>query len=367
MKIKNILVAAFAVTALLSSCSKDTPSPDEGRKDARLSVVVKASTTLSSQLKATDNEELTGESNINNIVVMQFTEDGSELLAPVYQQDLSVSGSATVTDIPAKSGMAKIVILTNVPSGAFNSATSYSQMQSILASLSDQKTSSLTMSCQTITTTEPLEVGDNYIGYSSVTNINGINTPIEVTRLAARIDLKSFATNFGGSVLAGRTVRVESVSLQNIKTGSAYFSENYWGRIMAGNDWSTSETITINKEVSDGSPLNALVLRKYVMENLGSDDLGTIAPSRPTQLRIRATLLGTSEYKAVTKDFWATVNLNGVVQVGKEHKYIKRNYVYRVNITFGRNSFDSIEEMGALDVKVEVVGWGPVTQDVEIE
>ena len=36
-----------------------------------------------------------------------------------------------------------------------------------------------------------------------------------------------------------------------------------------------------------------------------------------------------------------------------------------MNITFGPNSFEILD--GVLDVKVEVVGWGPVSQDVEIE
>lgn len=366
MKIKNILAAMFSVITLLSSCSKD--SPEEDLKDTRLSVAVKASTLT----KAVDNEELNGESNINSITVIQFTEDGSQLLAPLFQQKLSDNGSSTVTNIPSQSGMAKIVIITNIPDNAFQGVTSYKQMQEVLASLSDQRINNLTMSCEVINTKEPLIAGDNFIGYSSVENIksdrypDGINSPIEVTRLVARIDLKSLNTNFAGSPLAGRRVRVESVSINNIKTSSAYCSENYWGRVMAGDNWSTSEEVAVNKVVSDNSPVSELILRNYVMENLGSDDDGTVAPERPTQLHIRATLLGTSGYKEVTKDFVATVNLNGIVQVGKEHKYLKRNYVYRVNITFGKNSFELIEEQAALDVQVEVVGWGPVSQDVEI-
>ena len=63
---------------------------------------------------------------------------------------------------------------------------------------------------------------------------------------------------------------------------------------------------------------------------------------------------------------------------GYNHNYVKRNYVYRLNVTFGDTSFDGNHEKdpnipipprpttGDLDVQVEVVNWGQVSQDVEI-
>ena len=103
--------------------------------------------------------------------------------------------------------------------------------------------------------------------------------------------------------------------------------------------------------------------------------------ANPTQIVINATLLASTGYQAETKEFAATINENGVVLKGEAHKYVKRNYIYRLNISFGPNSFEGIEEdepvpptpptppvptTGELDVQVEVVGWGPVNQEVEI-
>ena len=78
-----------------------------------------------------------------------------------------------------------------------------------------------------------------------------------------------------------------------------------------------------------------------------------------------------------TKIFTAVINRNGLDR-GYNHNYVKRNYVYRLNVTFGDTSFDGDHEKdpnipipprpttGDLDVQVEVVNWGQVNQDVEI-
>ena len=82
-------------------------------------------------------------------------------------------------------------------------------------------------------------------------------------------------------------------------------------------------------------------------------------------------------YEAETKIFTAVINRNGLDR-GYNHNYVKRNYVYRLNVTFGDTSFDGDHEKdpnipipprpttGDLDVQVEVVNWGQVSQDVEI-
>lgn len=362
MKIKNILLGGLMIVVALSSCSKDSDgdSPNNKTGDARLTISLQAS---GAGTKA-DNEELSGEANINNVSVLQFNESGSALQIEPYFTEVSGNGSITLPDIPASSGMAKIVIVTNTVGNPFANVTSYSQMQALLAQLADQKRDNLTMSSEVISTVKPLVAGDNYLGYSSVSkeeNINNINTPLEVTRLAARLDLNGIYTDFSASVLEGRTVRVEEVSVINTKTSSHFFSEGYWGVVMDNTkNYGQIAPVTLNRDIYDGNPITGVILRGYVMENDGKD--------LPTQLRVRATLLANDQYLAETKTFTATVNLSGVLIQGVAHKYVKRNHVYRLTLTFGKNSFDPIlNPMAELDVKVEVVAWGPVTQDVEIE
>ena len=77
--------------------------------------------------------------------------------------------------------------------------TSYAGLEAALCQLSSQEQDNLTMSSRVIETEESLVAGDeNYIGYESIgkNNINGISTPLELTRLAARLDVVGIKTNF---------------------------------------------------------------------------------------------------------------------------------------------------------------------------
>ena len=93
---------------------------------------------------------------------------------------------------------AQIVIVSNTPENSLAGVTSYSDFESKLAQLADQSQSNLVMSSPVITTQAPLVKGDNYLGYASMgsENINGIAEPVEITRLAARLDLVNVKTDF---------------------------------------------------------------------------------------------------------------------------------------------------------------------------
>ena len=177
MKIKNIMAVGLSLF-VLASCSKDSqPVNVEDLKDATLDIKVKASAPGSSLKVGGDENALEGETNINNIAVLSFTPDGSQILADPYWTDgMSASGGeATVLNVPTKATNAMIAILANVPANAFSGVVSYSDFQNRLAQLSDQSQSNLAMSAQVITSNDRLEEGDNYIGYSTQTNINNIS------------------------------------------------------------------------------------------------------------------------------------------------------------------------------------------------
>ena len=135
------------------------------------------------------------------------------------------------------------------------------------------------------------------------------------------------------------------------------------------NHLGNSDATALNRDIANGSPINDTPYVHYVMENDGSE--------APTEIQVRATLLETDTYEAETKIFTAVINRNGLDR-GYNHNYVKRNYVYRLNVTFGDTSFDGDHEKdpnipipprpttGDLDVQVEVVNWGQVSQDVEI-
>ena len=139
--------------------------------------------------------------------------------------------------------------------------------------LPDQSQSNLVMSSPVITTQAPLVKGDNYLGYASMgsENINGIAEPVEITRLAARLDLVNVKTDFTKTLLRNRTVRVEEVTILNQNTASRFFSRDYWGVVMATGHLGNSDATALNRDIANGSPINDTPYVHYVMENDGSE------------------------------------------------------------------------------------------------
>lgn len=348
-KMKYIFYAGLALL-LCAGCSKDHDNSVRSLPDAKITLQFKAKG-VGNDLKSakavtkagTDANELAGEANINNISALVFNETGSELLATPYYAQVSSDndGIVTVTDIPAKATVARIVIIGNA-GNALSGVTTYSELQSALCSLSEQSQSNLTMSSQEIITSQPLVAGDdNYLGYSSMgeANINGISSPLELTRLAARLDVVNIKTNFTRPVLNGRSVRIESITIANRKTASRYFSPEYWGAVMVPGNLDNSGSTTLNLDVNNDTSLGTIAFSNYVMENDGSES--------PTELQITATLSANPPYLAETRTFGAVINENGSSRFG--HDYIKRNYVYKIALNFGDDTFDGTNEEEEVD------------------
>lgn len=360
MKLTNILLAALTAILILNSCKKDDVNVFgtggvEG--DARLNISLKVS---GEATKAVDPEQQEGEAVVNNVTVVVFNETGTQLLATPFRENVSTTdGTISILNIPAQSTIARIVIVANTPENAFANLTSYTDMQSRLAQLADQAVANLTMSSQVIVSEAALLAGDNYLGYTSqgAENINGISEPLELTRLVARVDLKNVKTSFTSANLQGKSVRIDEISLQNVKTASHFFSEDYWGVVMATGNLSTEDypvSIADNKKmISNGNPQTD-VCRVYVMENQPADQ------NNSTTLVIKATLVDNASGLdfGSQKKFASVINLNGVVAEGDAHKYVKRNYVYRLNVNFTDSSFS--DQVGNMVVNVEVVAWGGV-------
>lgn len=382
MKIRNILLTSCSLLAFVG-CSKDNQSAlVTEMRDAKLSINFRASSFTGGKAASDDANALDGERNINNVAVLTFTNDGAEILsAPFWQATASgTEGEATVLNVPTKATTARIAILINVPQATFSGVTNYSEFENTLAQLSDQSQSNLSMSCQVITASSSLLDGDNYLGYAQMgsSNINGIAQPLELTRLAARIELKGIQTNFVDSKLTGRTLRINNVYLKNRKTASRYASPAYWGAVMTSDNLSTGTVVAINQNVTDNASIGDTAFGQYVMENTDADNA--------TEIVLNATLLATPAFHAETAAFAATINVDGLANK-YDHNFVKRNYIYNLRITFGPNSFIGIPvtdpeppidpdppidpnpepDPSILDVQVEVVGWGPVDQDVVIE
>lgn len=359
MKIKQLKYLFLTGACLLAclACSKDDDNHTDGSlADATLRIDIKAAGSKTKAYNSNDLNELQGEANINNLAVVIFSEDGSQVLGSKWEA-VQAEHTATITDVPAKATKARIVIVANVPQAVINGITSYAGFQSVLVDLSSQSQTSLTMSSRVIDTEKALIAGDNYLGYTSMgtDNVNGISSPLYLTRVPARVDLKTVDTKFAGTKLKGYSVRVEQVSLVNRKTRAHYFSEGEWGAVEVDGNQDSSPVVSLNTIVNDANPITTTSYVGYVMENSDTD--------APTGIRLRASLVNASGDVVQTKTFISPINLNGV-SLGYGHNLIKRNYVYRLWITFGENSFDP-ETL--LLVNVEVVDWGTVDQNVDFD
>ncbi len=340
MKLQNIILALCAAVAF-SACTKDD-SPYANAK-ARLTVKVVTSGTPT---KA-DPNELEGEANINTLTAFVFDPaDGS--LQGMLGVAPKVSHEYTFSGIPSNMlGVVHLVIITNAPS-SITAATSYQELEAMTAELSAQSQDNLMMSSQRITT-QALVEGENLISGTII-----------LTRLPARIQVGSVTTRFTKPLLVGRRVLINNVYVENAKERSRYFSVADWGEVqLRGNFKNTSKVL-----YTDYTPVTKLGYGAYVMENLGTE-------TQKTAIIVDATLEQNGSLTPIRKTFRSVINANGKLR-GADHNYVKRNYVYNVGITFTDSSFDPTVDppipdpdpvVGMLDVQVEVIPYGPVTQN----
>ena len=262
----------------------------------------------------------------------------------------------TIPNIPARAAKARIVLVGNA-NGALSNITSYAGLEAALCQLSSQEQDNLTMSSRVIETEESLVAGDeNYIGYESIgkNNINGISTPLELTRLAARLDVVGIKTNFTRPELLGRTVTIESITVDNQKTASRFFSHDYWGAVVTAGNLGTSPSTPMDLVVDNNTSLSEIAYRTYVMENDGSE--------QPTELLIKATISAKDPYQARTREFRAVINEKGLSAYG--HTFVKRNYVYKISLVFDDESFKEDILYGTVRIVITVAEWNTEIIDI---
>lgn len=381
MKLKNIIMA-LGVLAVLPACSDDSGEQKEKEKEvATLSIRVATNTRTTGGLRADDPYALAGEANINNLAAFLFSAVTLETVGGSMVELSGVSDIYQMNNIPASTGAdpALIVLVANAPASAMGGITNYGQLQEVLAQLGDQQQSSLSMSTQVITTEYPLDNGANYIGFGAEqTNVNGITSPLWLTRLPARLEVTGARTNFTRAELLGRTVTVNSMYYGNVKTASYYFSADDWGVVQADGETVNSAVTGLDGVVIDNeNPRTDLYYPMYVMENLNA--------AAPTQIVVSATLSATDEYAAETYSFTATINDTGgggvIDGIDVSHLYVKRNFVYGITMTFGDGAFDGLipiedtppeippvePDPTVFSVAVAVMGWGEVEQNPELD
>lgn len=367
MKLQNLIIAISAF-AIFASCSDSVePNPEGTIASLKAKVVTRASTT-------NDELELEGEANINNISIIAFNEAGTEVLGVKSETLTSVSHEYNITLGIAQLMKVKFVLIANAPIDALQAVTNYTELEALLAKLSDQKQDYLTMSTPVITTASAIVEGGNYIGTGDAyTNINGIKT-LYLTRVPARVQVGSIKTNFTKPILVGRDVQIRQIHFENVKTQSRFFSVADWGKVEVNDNFMDTDDVSFvdNNNNANNIWVNNTdhatnLLYKYVMENLGTE-------GKPTIIWVQARLAARPPYFSETKWFSAVINPNGLEKKTADHNYVKRNYVYDLGLTFGDGSFDGdhkdedpeppVPDTTNLHLEVTVIPYGPAVQDI---
>lgn len=332
-KLNKIMLALLALLTLATSCSKDDDSPKLAKGEALLSVQVQPKTAATKA--SSDPNELEGEAYVNNLAILIFTADGSSVIGRQWSamSAASTASTFTISNVETKSVKAEFVVVANTPQGTFDDVTNFTQFQAKLTTLAANAQTNLVMSTQLIQTETALVSDDNYVGFSSVTNnINGLNTPLLLTRVVARVELDGVYTAFNGDNV-GRTVTIDEAYVTNIKTSAYCFSVADWGVVEnATSEYVTTTPVQPNISVNNETPYEKNVFRYYAMENTNTKGA--------TAIILKATIQANTKYQAQTKYFTAVVN--DTQKTGVNHLYVKRNYVYKVLITFTDKAFDLI-------------------------
>lgn len=373
MKLNKIIFALLTLT-VLAACSNDSDEPKRvsGPK-AMLSVAVKA---LDPTTKAVDDPNaLPGEMNINHLTALVFDETGTQRIGYKSEAITTTDGTGTLEEIETIQVKAQIVVIANAPADAFEQVETLEECRSVLADLQSQRRTNLTMSTSVIASEEPLAAEGNYIGFEDKTNINNLDKPVLLTRIAARIDVKSIGVSFTEDRLKGRTVRIDGLYIANAKTASNFFSLEEWGGVEAeghlayGPGAEAAEgviaegaaaadylTASPAEAIKDGTSVSN-VISWYTFENLSG--------TAPTQIVIKATLLAEGNAPEETAYFHTVINPNGK-NLRYDHDYIKRNYIYRLVFVFSDSSFNGKEPEATVNCLIEVLPWNVVSQDSEV-
>lgn len=197
--LNNILLSGLALLILVACSKEDEKEMMAISASAKLSIGIKATEVTT---KAVNENEVGGK--INNLAVVVFSQDGKQVLGSLWQATLKTESSAIIADVPAKAEVARIVVLANVPREIVTNIANWYDLYVQMVELSSQTPSNQPMCSEMITTDSPLKKGDNYIGFNGIENVNGISTPIYLTRATLR-SLMKITANFFVAKLEGES------------------------------------------------------------------------------------------------------------------------------------------------------------------
>ncbi len=135
MKLKNLFIAALAVTGLFSACSKDDMSDQVGNETGeKAKITIKLSTPT--KLKATGLSTDDSDNAINNFIAFVFKSNGAMEEKIVSSNGLPVQSTSVTT------AAREVYVVSNTPASLFTSVTDKTSLLAVLGDLAASATTS---------------------------------------------------------------------------------------------------------------------------------------------------------------------------------------------------------------------------------
>ncbi|KKB51093.1 hypothetical protein HMPREF1212_01822 [Parabacteroides sp. HGS0025] len=411
MKLQNLIYATMVACAFSACSNDDDPNiPDPALEmDATLTVAFSSvgnnGSTLKSLTKADDNQYNTiGKIGIAVFNAGAMSPSMAEGALIGYAEQDNSAGADTTACVSVKSGVVKVLVVANPTADMFKSYNTYAGYLTAISDASiDENNLLMSSNAYDITVAK----GRNTIATNASTVFGEDNKGtvaatenIKVYRNVARVEVPKIIVNpRSGFGKEGQYAKftLKSIYVSNVRSSVSVFgkADNFWCPVVnTGADLITGNTIYGNQGIY------SKYIKLFSSENV-IDYSGTTAEKTFPDARIfvydnsststivspkdNATLLvirGDYEYRAVeggeiikSEDaYWTTV-INNTDPVSGDagfpsHCGVLRNVKYLLNVTItgpGSGSEDPESNAASLTSKIEVVPWGQVVLNPDID
>lgn len=409
MKLQNLLYATM-VTCAFSACSNDDgPNiPDPALElDATLTVgfsaigANKAPSTFSTPVtrsNATDSEvDRVGIAVFNAGAMSPAMADGA--LINYKEQSVTDSEVDSTACVDVKSGRVEILVIVNPPVDAFTDINTLDAFKAAATKNVELESAKPIMASSVI----PVDVkkGRNVIAsatdiskFKDVSNSITGEGNIKVFRNIANIQLKSIKLKPREDFKTDAKLKVKKAYIMHYREGVQFFgAATPWCKVVdtdarivsnkTGSDTEDKYTHVFEKEVTANAPATNMTEGNFfVYDNSADSPFAENALTNATALVIQGDYsytAGNGEARTVKDAYWTVYLNNTKAQAGTTnpdysavtvHCGVLRNVQYIVNATItGPGSIDpeTPSEAASLTANIEVVEWGTVTLDENID
>lgn len=423
MKLKHFVYAAM-IACFFSACSNESDSIQqdiEGQGDASLDLRVLAPEVLKS-LGGTDTD-----ATLQTLQVYVYKEDGTlEGTSRTTQGKAGLASSRLVNGLTG--GRKTVVVLANTPDySTLNYTALQAQTKNMLLDSYLEQDGNLSMNSKAYVIDLKRGV-TNYLGYNDTDAADGFQAgdgnPVYLYRNVAKICMSTLTFNPDESKYTNAILRVDSLFLLHGKQQTAVFTTEAWGATAVADAAAPQYYNGVSNDayaawVSYLESLSDITLKhKYVSTLSGSAPYANYVdrfvpldfqpggrlsfnipkeymfyayehPANDTTLMVLAGTMtyGSNPQIVITPCYYSVaigydgvnftnVNLTGIdaatIAARTANGGVLRNLQYNINLTVKGPGWDTPfgpdpKDNTNLDVAVEVVPFGQVTQDVEIE